>query len=170
MTDWGAHMFDIAQWGLDMDSSGPVKITPPEDGGGSGLVYEYANGIRLLHAPEPGSQSCRFIGSEGDVWVARGQLKTNPESLKDKIIGEQEKHVYFSDNHYTDFLKAIRSRQKPICDVETGHRTASVCNLGNIAYSLKRPLAWDPVAEKFLHDKKANKRLGRSMRKEWNIL
>ncbi|HEY4150711.1 MAG TPA: Gfo/Idh/MocA family oxidoreductase [Chitinophagaceae bacterium] len=169
MTDWGAHMFDIAQWGLDMDNSGPVKITPPADGGKAGLVYEYANGIQLLHAPQPGTQFCQFIGEKGDVWVARGQLKTNPETLKDKIIGDNEKHVYFSDNHYGDFLKAIRTRQKPICDVETGHRTATVCNLGNIAYSLGRPLQWDPIGEKFLHDRKADKHLERPMRKEWSI-
>ena len=65
------------------------------------------------------------------------------------MIGENERHVYHSENHYKDFLQAIRNRSKPIADVEIGHRTATVCNIGNIAYQLKRPLKWDPVKEEF---------------------
>ncbi|MEP7110395.1 MAG: Gfo/Idh/MocA family oxidoreductase [Ferruginibacter sp.] len=169
MTDWGAHMFDIAQWGLNMDDSGPVKIIPPADNSGAGLIYEYANGIQLIHEPKPGDQSCQFIGSKGEVWVSRGKLKTTPETLQNKVIGKNEQHVYFSDDHYADFIKSIRTRQKPICDVETGHRTASVCNLGNIAYSIKHPLQWDPVKEKFIDDTDADKMLSRTMRSEWSI-
>jgi len=41
----------------------------------------------------------------------------------------------------------MRTRQKPICDVEIGARSVSVCHLGNIAYWLKRPLKWHPVEE-----------------------
>ncbi|MBC7888713.1 MAG: Gfo/Idh/MocA family oxidoreductase [Ferruginibacter sp.] len=169
MTDWGAHMFDIAQWGLDMDESGPVKVIPPPGTANAGLVYHYANGIQLIHEPKTGKQACHFIGSKGEVWVARGELLTTPASLKDQLIGANEKRVYFSDNHYTDFIKAIRSRQKPICDVETGHRTASVCNLGNIAYSIRRPLEWDPVKERFINDPQADEMLSRTLRKKWRI-
>lgn len=171
MTDWGAHMFDIAQWGLNMDESGPVKITPPAPGGkATGLIYGYANGVTLVHEPKEGKQACHFIGTKGEVWVARGELKTTPESLAEKMIGESEHHVYFSDNHYADFLNSIRSRQKPICDVETGHRTASVCTLGNIAYSLRRTLTWNPSNETFDNDSEATKMLSRPMKKEWKIM
>jgi hypothetical protein len=96
-------------------------------------------------------------------------LITTPENLKDKVIGPGERHVYFSDNHYKDFLNAVRKRTRPICDIETGHRSATVCNLGNIAYALKRPLKWDPVKEEFHDDKEANGLCGRTMRKEWSI-
>ena len=89
--------------------------------------------------------------------------------MADILIGENEKHVYFSDNHYTDFLKSIRSRQKPICDVEVGHRTASVCNIGNIAYSVKRTLNWNPITEKFDNDKEANLLLHRPMKATWKV-
>ncbi|UHG92084.1 Gfo/Idh/MocA family protein [Spirosoma oryzicola] len=165
MTDWGAHMFDIAQWGLDMDNSGPTELQPGKEG--KGLIYRYANGVEMHHTPVEGPQFCHFIGTEGEVKVGRGSLVTTPETLKDKVIGESDKRVYFSDNHYKDFLDAIKSRKNPICDVEVGHRTASVCTLGNIAYQLGRPLRWNPAKEKFENDAEANKLLSRPMRKEW---
>ncbi len=165
MTDWGAHMFDIAQWGLDMDNSGPVDAIPGT--GGNGLVYRYANGIELHHTPVEGKQFCHFIGTEGEVKVARGELTTTPATLKDKVIGETDKRVYFSDNHYKNFLDAMRSRKPPICDVEVGHRTASVCSIGNIAYQLGRPLRWNPEKEKFENDADANRLLSRPMRTKW---
>jgi predicted dehydrogenase len=167
MTDWGAHMFDIAQWGLDMDGSGPVSITPP-DKDHPFLTYQYASGITMTHEPE-GNQGVTFVGSSGSIHVMRGTLETTPVSLKDKIIGPGEKHVYLSINHYKDFLQAIRNRSKPIADVEIGHRTATVCNLGNIAYELKRPLHWNPHTEEFSNDDEANKLRGREMRKEWEV-
>lgn len=167
MTDWGAHMFDIAQWGLGMDDSGPVELIYSEPG--KGLVYKYANGVELIHRPMEGKQHCHFVGTDGEVWVARGELKTTPEPLKDKSFKEDEYKVYVSDNHYKDFLNAIRTRKAPICDVEVGHRTASICNLGNIAYQLQRSLKWDPTKEEFSKDKEAGKLLGRDMRKEWKV-
>jgi len=169
MTDWGAHMFDIAQWGLNMDDSGPVKVIAPADGAKVGLIYEYANGVQMIHVNEKGGAYCKFIGTNGEVHVGRGILKTSPETLKDKVIGDNEKHVYYSDNHYMDFLNSIRTRKKPICDVEVGHRTASVCNIGNIAYSLGRTLEWSPEREKFRHDSEANALLHRPMKKEWKV-
>ncbi len=169
MADWGAHMFDIAQWGLDMDGSGPVELTPPTGVEDKGLVYKYANGIEMIHTPAEGDKFCHFIGTKGEVWVARGKLKTTPEELKDHKITAEEKHVYQSADHYMDFLNSIRSRQKPIADVEIGHRTASICNLGNIAYKLRRPLQWDPAKEKFINDEAANKQLSRPLKSEWSV-
>lgn len=167
MTDWGAHMFDIAQWGLDMDGSGPVMVTPP-DKDHPFLTYQYANGITMTHEPE-GNQGLTFVGTEGNIHVVRGKLETTPESLKDKIIGPNEKQVYLSTDHYKDFLQAIRNRTKPVADVEIGHRTATVCNIGNIAYQLKRPLHWNPYKEEFKNDEEANRLRSREMRKEWVV-
>ncbi|MFN4145601.1 MAG: Gfo/Idh/MocA family protein [Runella sp.] len=169
MTDWGAHMFDIAQWGLDMDDSGPVEIIPPTDNSGKGLIYKYKNGVEMIHNPVEGKPHCHFIGTEGEIWVARGELRT-PDALRDKVIGPNEKQVYASDNHYEDFLTCMQTRQKPICDVEIGHRTASVCNIGNIAYQLKRPLQWNPSKERFKDDTEANALLTRPMRDEWRVV
>ena len=123
----------------------------------------------MIHVNEKGGAYCKFIGTNGEVHVGRGILKTSPETLKDKVIGDNEKHVYYSDNHYMDFLNSIRTRKKPICDVEVGHRTASVCNIGNIAYSLGRTLEWSSEREKFRHDSEANALLHRPMKKEWKV-
>lgn len=169
VTDWGAHMFDIVQWALDMDNSGPVEIIAPDGKDHPFLTYRYANGITMTHEKWDWSNAIHFVGTEGEIKVQRKKLETTPASLKDKVIGETEKHVYKSENHYKDFLDAMRKRSKPICDVEIGHRTSSVCNLGNIAYELKRPLQWNPKKEQFKNDKEANELLGRSMRPEWGI-
>ncbi|CAN5400736.1 Gfo/Idh/MocA family oxidoreductase [soil metagenome] len=171
MTDWGAHMFDIAQWALDKDDSGPVKITPPNGKDVQFLTYLYKNGITMTHENFEINNAVRFIGTEGQLDIQRGKLETSPNlTLKDKVIGAGEKHVYFSDNHYADFLKAIKNRTRPISDVEVGHRTASVCTLGNIAYELKRSLDWNPKKEKFLKDDVANGMLSRNLKGEWNVL
>ncbi len=169
VTDWGAHMFDIAQWALDMDNSGPIEVTAPDGGEHPFLTYKYANGVIMTHEKWEWNNAVHFFGTEGEIKIARGKLETTPASLKDKVIGETEKHVYKSTDHYKDFLDAMRTRNKPICDVEVGHRTSSVCNIGNIAYELKRKLQWDPKKEVFKNDAEANALLGRPMLNEWKI-
>lgn len=174
MTDWGAHMFDIAQWGLGMDDSGPTELIFPDfkdsdDYVQDGLVYKYANGIEMIHKFAPPTLGCRFVGSEGEIRVSRGELTTTPASLKDKHFKAEDYQIYVSKNHFTDFLESIKTRKQPICDVETGHRTATVCNIGNIAYRLKKSLRWDPVKEGFLNDREANALLKRPMKKKWRV-
>ena len=169
MTDWGAHMFDIGQWGLGIDHSGPVKVIPPGEGKPSGLIYQYENGVEMVHQTDGGKNYCHFIGSEGEVYVQRGELRTTPETLKDKVFDKTDYKIYVSDNHSQDFLNAIQTRKPPICDVEIGHRTATVCNIGNIGYALQRPLHWDPKKEHFKGDAEANKLLKRKMHKEWKV-
>jgi predicted dehydrogenase len=169
VTDWGAHMFDIVQWSLGMDDSGPVEVLAPDGKEIKFLTYKYENGITMTHEKWEWNNAIHFVGTEGEIKVQRKKIETTPISLKDKVIGETEKHVYKSENHYKDFLDAIRNRSKPICDVEVGHRTASVCNIGNIAYRLNRSLKWNPKKEIFTDDKEANALLGRTMNKEWGI-
>ena len=169
VTDWGAHMFDIVQWALDMDSSGPVEVIAPDGKEHPFLTYKYENGITMTHEKWDWNNAIHFIGTEGEIKIQRKKIETTPVSLATKVIGETEKHVYKSENHYKDFLDAMRKRSKPICDVEIGHRTASVCNIGNIAYRLNRSLKWNPKKEMFLNDKEANAMLGRPMLNEWAI-
>ena len=168
VTDWGAHMFDIAQWALDMDNSGPTEIFGP-DPDHQFLTYKYKNNIVMTHEKWEWNNAVLFTGTEGEVRIGRGKLETTPASVKEIMISDSHKHVYKSENHYKDFLNAMRNRTKPICDVEIGHRTATVCNIGNIAYQLKRPLKWDPKKEEFDKDAEANGLLGRRMTNEWAI-
>lgn len=168
VTDWGAHMFDIAQWALDMDHSGPTEIFAP-DAEHPFLTYKYKNNVIMTHEKWEWNNAVLFTGTEGEIRIGRGKLETTPASVKNIVIGDAQKQVYKSENHYKDFLNAIRTRTKPICDVETGHRTSTVCNIGNIAYQLKRPLKWNPQKEKFKNDAEANALLKRPMLNEWGI-
>ena len=166
MTDWGAHHFDIAQWGMGMDESGPVEIIPPDGKDYKVLTYKYASGVTMTR---DNANGVLFTGTKGQVETNRGHLRTVPEELKNQQIGPNEIHLYESKNHYTDWLDAIRKRSRPICDIETGCRSVSVCHLGNIAYKLGRPLKWDPQREVFVADSEANRLLSRPMRSPWRL-
>ena len=171
ITDWGAHMFDIVQWALDQDHTGPTHFTPPSSPADSGLVFSYENGIKVTHKKwGKGGNEIQFIGSEGRLEISRGYLRTYPnESLAETPIKDSDTNrVYKSENHHEDWLACIRKRTRPICDVEIGHRTASVCNVANIAYALQRPLEWNPIREQFVDDPGANLMLDRAYRAPWN--
>jgi predicted dehydrogenase len=167
MTDWGAHHFDIAQWGMGMDQSGPVEIIPPNGADYKVLTYKYANGVTMTRSNR--ARGVLFTGTKGEVNTDRGYLQTKPESLKDRQIGPNEIHLYESRNHYVDWLDAIRKRSRPICDIETGCRSVSVCHLGNIAYKLGRALKWDPEHEVLIGDAGASRLLSRPMRSPWHL-
>jgi predicted dehydrogenase len=169
MTDWGAHHFDIAQWGLGMDESGPVEILPPDQEYRK-IRYKYADGTVMYHGSLQGYNfGVVFVGENGKVCVDRGKFKVEPEEIAaDYTPGSLPIKLYNSSNHQKDFLTCIRSRQKPICDVEVGCRSVSVCHLGNLAYWNKRPLKWDPAKEQFIGDKEANTWIDRQKRSPWD--
>jgi predicted dehydrogenase len=167
MTDWGAHHFDIAQWGLGMDDSGPVQIIPPEDPKAKrGVKYIYANGVEMIHGPGGGVQ---FIGTAGEITVNRGTLSSKPETIIQEKLGEKDVHLYKSPGHQRDWLDCVRSRKRPICDVEIGARSVTVCHLGNLAYWNHRKLTWDPKAWQFVGDNEANTWLDRERRDPWQL-
>ncbi len=170
ITDWGAHMFDIAQWALDMDKSGPVEFNPPEEPAITGLSMKYANGVVVNHKMWGDSNAVQIIGTDGKVEVSRGFIRTFPDKkLAKKDLKDGDKRVYFSDNHYQDWIDALKNRTLPVSDVETGHRTSSVCNLVNIAYELQRPLKWDPYRERFIDDDYADMMVSRAYRGKWDF-
>ena len=169
MTDWGAHHFDIAQWGLGMDDSGPVEIIPPGDpSAGTGVRYLYANGVEMIH-DSSNSDGVTFIGTDGKIFVNRGKFRTEPESIGQEPLGDKAIRLYASSNHGQDWLNCVRSRKLPICDVEIGCRSVTVCHLGNLAYWNHRRLTWDPKKERFIGDKEANTWLDRAKRAPWKL-
>lgn len=154
LADMGAHHFDIAQWAMDMDASGPREVIPPADGAKTGLRFVYASGVEMVHG---GPTDCTFFGTEGTIEVSRGHLrayKGEDRAAPDapELLAEprgNELRLPRNRSHIDDFLRAIREGRDPICTAETGHRTASVCQLCVIGYEVGKPLSWDPVAERF---------------------
>lgn len=169
ITDWGAHMFDIAQWAMGMDKSGPVEFIPPEKRDVRGMKMIYENGVVMNHKDWGEYNAVQFLGSEGKIEVSRSFYRSDIVGLTELELKESDTPLYKSDNHYQDWVDAIKKRTRPVSDVETGHRTASLCNIVNIAYTLERPLKWKPSHEKFIDDDDANNMLGRPFRGQWDF-
>lgn len=169
MTDWGAHHFDIAQWGLGMDDSDPVEVHPPDGKQYKVLTYKYANGVTMTRDTFPEGHGVLFTGSDGKVEVNRSYMRTWPANIAQVQLGPKNIHLYKSDDHYADFLQAVRNRSKPICDISVGFHSVVVCHLGNLAYQLNRSLRWNPDAEAFVDDPEASRLLSRPYRKPYHL-
>jgi predicted dehydrogenase len=169
VSDWGAHMFDIAQWALGMDQSGPISFNPPKGNEVKGLEMIYANGIVMKHVDFGRGLGVRFIGEKGTIDISREYLDSNPKNIASATIQPNEIRLYQSDNHYQNWLDGIKTGVQPICDVETGHRTSSVCCLANIAYQVRRNLEWDPTKEQFKNDADANLLVKAKIRGAWKL-
>src|SRR5262249_35818332 len=155
--------FDIAQWGLGMDESGPVEIIPPENPkADKGVRYIYANGIEVIHSGK--ARGVFFVGADGTINVDRGFIKSDPEDILRQPLGDKDVKLYQSPGHQQDWLNCVTSRKKPICDVEIGARSVTVCHLGNLAYWNHKKLRWDPKSWQFVDDTEANKWLDRERR------
>jgi predicted dehydrogenase len=165
LADMGAHHFDIAQWALGLDLTAPVEIHPPEKGD-TGLRFVYANGIEMFHG---GPSGCTFEGERGTIYVDRPKITSTPEDILKEPLGEKDFHLpVIAKSHKQNWVDCIKTRAKPVADVEVGARTAQVCQLGNIGYWLRRPLKWNPDKEEFIGDAEANKLRSRENRAPWN--
>jgi predicted dehydrogenase len=160
LADMGAHHFDIAQWAMGMDASGPVSIEPPAEGE-TGLKFTYANGVEMFHG---GPSGCTFEGTAGTIRVDRNLLKSDPPEILATQPGAKPGPA---TDHLRNWLDCIKSREEPVCTAETGHRTATVCHLANIGYKLRRKLTWDPAKEQFPGDADANALTTRKPRQGW---
>lgn len=178
-SDWGMHQMDTVQWALDMESSGPRKIS------GKGTVnpgsmyntfikyqvdYEYANGVKV--EIRSGGTGMRFEGTDG--WVGnpgfnRPLQASSPEILKWRPGANDIKLYTNRGGEHRDFLDCVKTRRDPYFPAETGHRCATLLHAANIAMRLGRALTWDPDREAFIGDKEANAMRSRPMRKPWRL-
>ncbi len=182
ITNFGAHSNDMAQFAMGTDDTGPVevelldaKFLP------KGSLFDaatetryrcrYANGVELACEMEKSQVGARFEGTEGMVQTGYAGFFTKPESLKTAVIGPNEVHLNQSRDHFRNFLDCVKSRREPVAPVEVGHRSASLCHLGNIAVRLgkRKALQWDPLAERFTNDEDANAMLSRPLRGPWEL-
>jgi len=182
-TNWGAHYIDIAQWALGADSSGPVEVEGHGEFPTTGLfttatkvdfTCRYAGGEKLRCRTRYDGVSdgnVRFFGDRGWIDVSRSaSTASQPELLREVTARTGSLKLPSSANHHDNFFGSMRTRSLPISDVEIGHRTTTVCNLGNIAMLLDRTLRWDAVKEEFVDDPMANRMRTRSMRGPWSLV
>ncbi|MGQ9620573.1 MAG: Gfo/Idh/MocA family protein [Bacteroidales bacterium] len=171
-TDWGAHMFDIAQWGLGMDSSGPVEASPIGDGT-EFMSFKYANGVIFTSETwnEKKTKGVKFHGDAGWIEVARGYFNASDPKLFPEKKEEQTDMPYETRiPHQINFIESVRTRKDPVANVEIGHRTCTVCNIGNIACDLKRTVRWDPQTETFIDDPEATQKMHYTYREPWKLV
>jgi len=177
-TNFGAHANDVAQWGLGTDGTGPVEFEnlgaefPP-----AGDLFNtatkvnfrcrYANGVELVCMTDPKSFGVRFEGDEGWIFTNGRKIEASSEALRSWTPGPNDLRLYESQNHYRNFIDCVRSRKEPLSPVEVGHRTATICHLGNMTMKLNRKLRWDPKAEQIVGDAEANAMLQRPHRAPW---
>jgi len=180
-TNFGCHSNDIAQMALG-DATVPVEYEdlgaefPPK-----GDLFNtptkvafrarYASGVVLECRTNPLGYGAKFEGTDGWLRVVRNRIDCEPKSIDDAPISPQEARLFessMSGNHFRNFLDCVKSRQEPIEPVETGHHTATLCHLGNIAMILKRKIRWDPKREKVLNDAEAQSMTARPLRAPWS--
>ncbi len=177
ITNWGAHLNDIAQWGNGTERTGPVEVEGtgkyPRDGLWEVLLsfevrYKYANGVQLFY--NTSRPYVRFEGSEG--WIEADYNKrtvtAQPQFILDSPIKSDEIHLPLKDEK-RDFIDAVKTRGSTLADAEVAQRTTSLCQLGHITIQVGHRLTWDPQAERFTNDEAANRLLGRPMRSPWNL-
>jgi Oxidoreductase family, C-terminal alpha/beta domain len=183
MTGWGAHGFDQIQSALGTDETGPVEvwveghkfnpptITKPEKNTRGNKIcrepkvyWRYAGGVVL----EPGKGppfGAIFFGEKGRFTISRGKLTSDPPELAEEVARGMSR----SNRHVENWIDCMQSRRRPNADVEIGHRSATICHLGNIARWTNRKLQWDPVKETFPDDADARQYLDRTRRKGYEL-
>lgn len=169
--DWGAHHFDIVQWALGRDETGPVEFIPKGFEGAKHHHYRYADGITVWRDkknPDNG-HAIRFVGTKGEVYVDRGKIASSPAELIRHKFGPNDVQLYESKDHRGNFIDSILSRKPTICPATVGHRTGTICQLAGIAQRLERALKWDPKTEQIIGDKEAAAMQDRPRRKGYEM-
>jgi predicted dehydrogenase len=191
LTDWGAHIIDLAQWGNNSEATGPVEVEgsgrfPPRDSlfntaESFDINYRYASGVTLnVSTSTPG---IRFEGTEG--WVGctdgwRTPVTASNPAILEAVIGANGVHVYrpsevirrtdwYRGGEHRNFIDCVKSRRPCYAPAETGHRSITIAHIGNIAIQLGRRLRWNPDTERFINDREADAMLSRTQREPWTI-
>ncbi len=173
--NWGQHHWDIVQWGISADDTGPVEVSEHK--------VRYANGVEVICGPYPdatiglgpsvkfpGEGGCVFEGTEGKIAVDRNVLLANPTSILKKPLKPDDVHLAIpGQQHSSNFLQCVRTRALTTCNIESSCHAAILMLLPDIARQLGRSLKWDPKAERFVDDAEANRLLSLPCRAPWSL-
>jgi len=189
ITGWGQHHFDSAAWGMDTEHTGPISVEAvaqfPKSGswnvhGDFMVKQEYENGISVFVSGGY-TNGIRYEGEDGWIFVSRGDytasasdpvakeksskaLNASDPKILDSKIGDNEIHLYKSDEQHGNWLDCIKSRKQPISPIEIGHRACSICLISHIAMKVPGVLNWNPATERFANNDLANSMLSRPQR------
>lgn len=195
MTDWGAHMIDIANWGMNVKAPRAAmsvggKFGFPEDAeetpdtqqalwefDGFSMIWEHATAIGK--GPYDRDHGVAFHGNNGVLVVDRGGWEVYPETetVKRKksyrMAGEPRRGTGGEDSHLAhvrNFVECMDSRQNPRSDVEIGHYSMMACHLSNIAFRVGRRVQWDIEKEQVVGDPEAQKLVTKQYRAPWKLI
>jgi glucose-fructose oxidoreductase len=173
---WGAHPLDILVWGCDADLAGPWSVEGSGKVPETGLydtVYDWdmkftlAGGVTMTFTP--GSDSTKFIGSEGWIRIWREGWDAEPKSLLKETPGARDVHLITSPNHYQNFVDAVKSRSATVSPLPDAVRSDVISHLCDVAVRLERKITWDPKKEEIVGDSEAVRMLHRPMRSPWTL-
>jgi predicted dehydrogenase len=170
---WGAHPLDIAHWGYPHV---PVEYV------GTGIIParglfdtvvnwnvrgRYASGVDFTFTH--GDDKTTFVGTEGWIAPSRGGIEAHPASLLKVLLKPGERRLLQANNHYRNFIDAVKSRRPPASDIDSAVQSDIMSHLSEMAIRLGRQIRWDPVAETVLDDPEAIRLMSRPMRAPWSL-
>lgn len=174
ISNWGAHLMGIAQWGNNTEYTGPVSI----EGSGDfdkglwntmnhfNIKYQFADGVEVNFTIE--RPFVRFEGSEGWVEIEYpNKLTASSQAILDSETGPNEMQIRNLPSDKEDFLMAIKANKPSLEPLETAHRTISMCQLGLIAVQTGAQLKWNPDTEEIIGDNAATALLSRPVREKY---
>lgn len=135
----------------------------------AGLIPEKKDQVMEILDGKTDFTGCIFEGDKGLLYVNRGVVRVWPEEIFEEPLKDSDVRLYKSNEHHHDWLACIKSRKPPICDVAIGHRSATVCHLGNISIRTGRKIQWDPATETIVGDTEAAKLTTKEYRAPWKL-
>ncbi len=182
LTDWAGHHIDIANWGAGLEHTGPVEISgtgvyPPEGIYNVPVEYDflckYANGMHMRVANASRlklGMGTTWQGDRGWIHTDRGNvLSASDPKILEEVIGENEIHLYKSENHWQNFVDCAKSGKQTIAPIEVAYRAVSAGLLGEIAMTTGQTLHWDPEKEEIIGNPRASRLLSRPYRMPWTL-
>lgn len=174
ITNWGAHLIDIALWGMKKEYEHPVTV----EGKGTfdrgiwntindfNLDYRFADGMKLKYMIDV--PFVKFIGTEGWIRIEYpDKLSASNDSILDISPGENDVSYKETLTDKADFLRAVETGKPALEPLEVGYNVYLLTMMGLISATLGSKLTWDQKAGLFIGDNAANAMLTRPFREKW---